>query len=140
VNTTLRFVTSSLAVAIISTLVKTENTQHYAHLAERVTASSPLGQLVTMIQAGLMAKGYSATAGYAYALKTVSGLLQRQSYMLAIQDAFRVSFFLAIVAIIATLFVSGSKKKQETSAQERPLTPQEAEEADRAREEAAMAV
>ncbi|GHO42577.1 DHA2 family efflux MFS transporter permease subunit [Ktedonospora formicarum] len=139
-NTTLRFVTSSLTVAIISTLVKSENTLHYAHLAERVTAASPLGQLITRIQMGLVAQGYSASAGYGYAQKIVSGLLQQQSYMLAIQDAFRVSLILAIIAVIATCFVSGTKKPQKKSAEEEPISSQEADEAEIAREEAAMAV
>ncbi|GHO72941.1 putative MFS-type transporter YhcA [Ktedonobacter sp. SOSP1-85] len=139
VSTTLRFVGSSLAVAIIATLVQSQNKVHYAHLAEQVTPTSSFGHMVMMIQAGLMGNGASAMAAYAYALKTIGGLLQRQSYMLAIQDAFRVSLFLAIVAIIATLFVTGSKKKA-VVVDEASMTAEERAEAEKAREEASMAL
>ncbi len=46
VNTTVRFVISSFAVAVMATLVQTQTAIHYAHLAEQVTPSSPLGQLL----------------------------------------------------------------------------------------------
>lgn len=139
VSTTLRFVGSSLAIAIIATQVQGQNKIHYAHLAERVTATSPLGKLIVMLQGALMGKGLSATAAYAYALKTIGGLLQRQAYMLAIQDAFRLSFYLAIVAIIATLFVSGAKKKK-SAQEEASMSEEERAEAEKAREEASLAV
>lgn len=139
VSTTLRFVGSSLTVAILATMVQSQNKIHYAHLAERVTATSPLGKLVVMLQGALMGKGLSATAAYAYALKIISGLLQRQSYMLAMQDGFRLSFYLAIVAIIATLFVSGAKKKK-SAQEEASMSEEERAEAEKAREEASLAV
>ncbi|EFH87840.1 MDR family MFS transporter [Ktedonobacter racemifer] len=139
VSTTLRFVGSSLAIAIIATQVQGQNKIHYAHLAERVTATSPLGKLIVMLQGALMGKGLSATAAYAYALKTIGGLLQRQAYMLAIQDAFRLSFYLAIVAIIATFFVSGAKKKK-SAQEEASMSEEERAEAEKAREEASLAV
>ncbi|GHO44210.1 hypothetical protein KSX_23730 [Ktedonospora formicarum] len=139
-NTTLRFVCSSLAVAIMATLVQTQNKVHYAHLAERVTAISPLGQMIMGIQAMLMAKGASATAAYGYALQTVSGLLHRQSYILAMQDAFRLSFVLSVVAIVATFFVSGAKKKAAQATETENMSAEERAEAEKAREEAALAV
>ncbi|GHO74904.1 MFS transporter [Ktedonobacter sp. SOSP1-85] len=139
VSTTLRFVGSSLTIAILATMVQSQNKIHYAHLAERVTATSPLGKLVVMLQGALMGKGLSATAAYAYALKTIGGLLQRQSYMLAMQDGFRLSFYLGIIAIIATLFVSGAKKKK-TAQEEASMSEEERAEAEKAREEASLAV
>ncbi|GCE11179.1 DHA2 family efflux MFS transporter permease subunit [Tengunoibacter tsumagoiensis] len=132
VNTTLRFVMSSLAVAVIATLVQSQTKLHYAHLAERVTASSPMGHLVSIIQAGLMGKGYPVNSAYAIALKQVGGLLQRQSYMLAMQDAFWVSTILTVVAIVASLFVTSRKKKVD----ETQMTAEEREELQKAREEA----
>ncbi|GHO53486.1 MDR family MFS transporter [Ktedonobacter robiniae] len=139
VSTTLRFVGSSLTIAILATMVQSQNKIHYAHLAERVTATSPLGTLVVMLQGALMGKGLSATAAYAYALKTIGGLLQRQSYMLAMQDGFRLSFYLAIVAIFATFFVSGAKKKKPAQ-EEASMSEEERAEAEKAREEASLAI
>ena len=63
VSTTVRFVVSSLAVAIMATLVQTETAIHYAHLAEQVTPFSPLGKLLPLIQALFMQHNAPAGAG-----------------------------------------------------------------------------
>lgn len=135
VSTTLRFVGSSLAVAIVATLVQSQNKVHYAHLAERVTPDSPLGQLIPRLQALYMSHGASASAAYGGALKTVSGLVQRQSYVLAMQDAFWLSLALAICAIVASLFVSG-RRKSAPAVQPAPLSAEES----KALEEAMLAI
>jgi EmrB/QacA subfamily drug resistance transporter len=134
-NTALRFVGSSLAVAILATLVQSQTLVHYAHLAERVTASSPLGQLVPLLQALFISHGASSTLAYATALQEISGLVQRQAAVLAMQDGFRLSAILALVAIVASFFVTGQRRKQNAAVQP-SSTPQEREEEERARQEA----
>lgn len=135
VSTTLRFVGSSLSVAIIATLVQSQTRLHYAHLAERVTADSPLGQLVPRLQALFVSRGASTSAAYASAVRTIGGLVQRQAYVLAMQDAFWLSLALAVVAIIASFFVSSGRRKNQPL-QPEPLTDEEA----KAREEAMLAI
>lgn len=122
VSTTLRFIGSSLGVAIIATLVQSQTKVHYAHMAQQVTPDSGMGHIVQLLQGLYMSKGYSANQAMGGALKVIYGLLTRKAYVLAIQDAFFVSLILAGVAIIATLFVSGSKKNKQ---QERELTEEE---------------
>jgi EmrB/QacA subfamily drug resistance transporter len=139
VSTTLRFVGGSLGVAVIATLIQSQNTLHLDHLAERVTASSPLGQLVPSLQALYMSTGASASAAYGAALNVINGLLLRQAYMLAIQDSFFFSLVLALLAIVAAFFVGGRKQSASAQADEE-LTEQEKEEQARAREEAMIAV
>jgi DHA2 family multidrug resistance protein len=134
-STTLRFISSSLGVAVIATLVQSNTKFHYAHLAERVTATSPLGQLVPRLQALFMFHGGSASASYIAALQEVQGLVERQAYVLAIQDAFWLSFVLALVAIVATIFVGG-RRKSASAPDLSQLSDEEREEAERAREEA----
>jgi len=108
VNTTLRFVISSLAVAVIATLVQSQTTVHYSHLAEQVTAASPLGQLVPLLQGLFLQQGaVSVQAAYAAALQTISGLLERQATVLAMQDAFLLSVVLTGLAIIASYAAAG---------------------------------
>ena len=138
VNTTLRFVISSLAVAVIATLVQSQTTVHYSHLAEQVTAASPLGQLIPRLQALFILRGASATAAYSAALQEISGLIQRQAVVLAMQDAFLLSVVLTVFAIIATFFVRYSTRRA-APIEKRELTPEEHEEA-AARQEATMAV
>ena len=103
--TVARSIASSLGIAVLTTMVQTQSKVHYSHLAEQVTATSPLGQLLPRISAFFKAHGASAEAARRAALQVIAGLVQRQATVLAIQDAF---FFAAIfvgVALIATLLV-----------------------------------
>ncbi len=127
VNTTLRFVVSSFAVAVMATLVQTETAMHYTHLAEQVTPSSPLGLLVPGLQALFMQQGASPSAAYAAAIQELIGLVQRQATVLAMQDAFRVSLLLSGVAIAAAFFVR-SRRTQPTAVKGKPLAKGKQEE------------
>jgi len=111
VSTTLRFVTSSLAVAVMSTLVQTQTSVHFSLLAEQVTPTSPTGMLIPGIQALFMTQGYSSSAAYAAAIQEIAGLLQQQAAVLAMQDAFRVSMVLSLVAVVGAFFVRSGKAK-----------------------------
>ncbi len=138
VNTTLRFVISSLAVAVIATLVQSQTTLHYSHLADQVTAASPLGQLIPRLQALFTLHGATTAAAYSAALQEISGLLRRQATVLAMQDAFRLSVVLTGLAIIASFFVRyRSNRAVPQNAQ--PATPED-HEAEAARQEATLAV
>ena len=133
-NTVARSVSSSLGIAVLATLIQTQNQVHYAHLAEQVTPVSRLGQLIPLLQGLFISHGADVLAAKSAAYQLISGLLQRQSYLLAINDAFRFSLVVAILAIIAVLFVRGSRRSatgapttaqgQETPSQE-ALSPRE---------------
>ena len=132
VNTTVRFVISSFAVAVMATLVQTQTSIHYAHLAEQVTSSSPLGQLLPGLQALFMQRGASASAAYAAAVQVIIGLVQRQASVLAMQDAFHISVALTGVAIIAAFFIRYRRPQ--------PATTTEPEKEVKTKEEAVLAV
>lgn len=136
INTTVRFVVSSLAVAVMATIVQTQTAIHYGHLAEQVTPASPLGQLVPRLQALFMLKGASPSAAYATAIQEISGLVMRQATILAMQDSFYISLGLTAIAIVAAFFVRSRRVSPKTN---EDLTPDEREEA-AARAEATMAV
>ncbi len=140
VSTALRFVASSLGIAVLATLVQTQTKLHYTHLAERVTASSPLGQLVPMVQALLISHGASASNAYSAALSVIYGMLQQQASLLAMQDGFWITAILAIVALVASIFVRSRKQEAVEPEQHATMTEEEREEAARAREEALMTV
>jgi len=137
VNTTVRFVTSSFAVAVMATLVQSQTAIHFSHLAELVTPSSPLGQLVPKLQALFMLRGAPASTAYATAIRVIAGLVQRQATILAMQDAFRYSVILTGVAIIAAFFVRYRKVPPPT---EQLLSKQQRSEETAAREEVKMAI
>jgi EmrB/QacA subfamily drug resistance transporter len=105
ISTVTRSVSSSLGIAVLATLVQTQNQIHFGHLAEQVTASSPLGMLIPRLQALFMEQGASAQAAYHAALQLVAELLQQRSYVLAMQDAFRTMFLITLLSVVATFFV-----------------------------------
>lgn len=110
-NTVARAVSSSLGIAVLATLVQTQTKIHFGHLAEQVTPTSPLGQLVPRLQALFVSRGTDIVAARVAALQTITRLVQRQGYILAIQDAFRFSLVVTFLAIIAVLFVSKSRQR-----------------------------
>lgn len=138
VNTTIRFVVSSLAVAILSTLLQTQTKVHYVHLAETVTPSSLLGQYMVRMQALFVHQGQSLTQAWGTVVQMFNGKLELQAYMLSIQDTFLLSMVMALLAIVITFFVTGRKssKNAEIDQEEGPLSDEEAA----AREEAMLAV
>ena len=109
-NTVMRSISSSLGIAVLATLVQSQTKIHYAHLAEQVTANSPLGQLFTRLQALFVASGADTHAAQSAALQVIYQLVQRQSFVLAIQDAFTLTVVVIALAIISVLFVRGSRK------------------------------
>jgi EmrB/QacA subfamily drug resistance transporter len=109
-STVVRAVASSLGIAVLATLVQTQSQIHFGHLAEQVTASSRLGQLLPDIEALFVAHGYSLASAKSAGLLLISELLQGQSFVLALQDAFKLTVAVVVIAIIATLFVGGRRK------------------------------
>ncbi|HLI89046.1 MAG TPA: DHA2 family efflux MFS transporter permease subunit [Ktedonobacteraceae bacterium] len=104
-STAMRFVASSLGVAVLATLVQTQTSVHYTHLAEQVTPASPLGQYFVRLQGFFVAHGATLMQAKQTAIQVIAGMVQRQAYVLAMDDAFWLSLGLAIIALIAAFFV-----------------------------------
>lgn len=124
-NTVARAVASSLGIAVLATLVQTQTKIHYGHLAQQVTSTSPLGQLLPRLQALFVSRGGNIIAARAAAIQTISGLVQRQSYILAIQDAFKFSLVVTFLAIVAVMFVRRSRPKTPAPGAERSTSTTE---------------
>ncbi len=113
--TVVRFVSTSLGIAVLATLVQSQAKVHYSHLAELVTPASPLGQLVTRLQQYFFTQGFPLQNTRAAAIQEVILLVQRQGYMLALQDAFWLTLAVALVAIVATFFIRSRPQPTVTS-------------------------
>lgn len=103
--TVLRFISTSLGIAVLATLVQTQAKIHAGHLAEQVTPASPLGQLASRLQLLFIRHGASPNAARAPAVQVIARLVQRQGYLLAIKDTFWLVLFVLIAAMIAACFV-----------------------------------
>ena len=137
INSVVRSVASSLAVAILATIIQTQSKVHYSHLAEQVTSNSPLGQLIPRLQALFVSQGANLTTARAASIQEVAGLLQRQGYALAIQDGFLISVGIILFAIIAVFFIRGRKAPRVTQP---VVTETLTDEASASRDEALLAV
>ena len=113
ISTVSRSVASSLGIAVLATLIQTQTSLHYGHLAEQVTPLSKLGGLLYGLQAYFVAHGASVMDAHAAALQEVARFVRGEAYILAIQDAFRFTLITVVLALIAVFFVrhTGSKRQ-----------------------------
>lgn len=111
-NTVNRAIASSFGIAVLATLVQTQTQIHFGRLAEQVTASSPLGELIPRIQALFVAQGADASSAYRATLLLIARFAQREAFVLAIQDALRLTIFVVGLAIIAVFFVRSYRGQQ----------------------------
>ncbi|OLE05211.1 MAG: hypothetical protein AUG82_05035 [Ktedonobacter sp. 13_1_20CM_4_53_11] len=118
ITTVTRSVAASMGVALLATYVQTQTKVHFTHLDEQVTASSPLGQLLPRLQGLFLLHGADAQSARSAALQLIARFLQRQGYLLALQDAFFVVIALIALAVVATLFVK--EKRRSVPSQESP--------------------
>lgn len=106
-----RAVSSSLGIAILATLVQTQTAVHFGHLVEQVTANSPLGRVIPFMQAFFVAHGASTAAAHQAAIQLISLFVKEEAFVLALQDAFRLTIFVIAIALVATLFVRSTPRR-----------------------------
>jgi MFS family permease len=126
--TVIRFVSSSLGVAVLASLVQTQAKVHYTHLAELVTPGSQLDQALLRLQALFLARGADRISASVAAIQQVIQLVERQAAMLAIQDAFRLSLLALLVALVPVFFVPARRLSEAVTTARPSAEVQEEEE------------
>jgi EmrB/QacA subfamily drug resistance transporter len=111
-STVNRAVASSLGIAVLATIVQTQTQIHFGHLAEQVTINSPIGELIPRFQALFVSRGADTASAYKAAVLLIARFVQREAFVLGIQDALWVTIFVTGLAIIAVFFVRGSRRPQ----------------------------
>jgi EmrB/QacA subfamily drug resistance transporter len=102
-TTTVSNIFSSMSVTLVATLISTGMNSNYAKLAEQVTPFNQTAVDVTKQLQGLyMASGLTQADAQASALSTITGVIQQQAYLDAINYA---TAFTAIAVLIAVLLV-----------------------------------
>src|SRR5258708_30763496 len=107
-NNALRNVFQSFGIALLGPVVQSETAYHAATLSQGVTATSAGGQFIG--QLGLLFQlraGLAASAAQTGALMLVIGQVQQQAAVLAFGDAYRFTFFTALLAILLSLLLPG---------------------------------
>jgi DHA2 family multidrug resistance protein len=111
-NTAMRNIFQSLGVALLGVMVQTQTVAHTAELTQQVTGESPGGMLVQQIATGLqhITPGISSAAALAQAKAIYMEQIVAQASVLAFGDAYRFTFFTALLAIFLSLFLPGRRR------------------------------
>ena len=115
VNSVVRSVMTSFAVAIVTTLVTARTTFHFVRLAEQVTPQSMAAQWLQQQAAYLVSQGMAQQQATLVAMEEMVQQLQQQAYLLAMNDAFLVMMGVIFLAIFIVLFVVRVPRKKGTA-------------------------
>jgi DHA2 family multidrug resistance protein len=105
INSVVRSVTSSLSVALATTLLTMQTQVHYVHLAEQVTADSPSGNYLQQLASYFQTQGMNQANAMTAAIETMYNQLQEQATLLALKDIYLLTVASGLVAIFVVLFV-----------------------------------
>jgi EmrB/QacA subfamily drug resistance transporter len=106
--TAMKSVCSSFGVAILATMVQTQALVHAAVLDWQVRPGTAPGATLTQLSALLQAHaGLSASAANLAAIKLMAGQVGQQAAVLAFGDAYRITFFAALLTILLALLLPG---------------------------------
>jgi len=111
-----RQVVVAFGTALLSTYVQNREPLHFAHLAERVTASSPAALLVGQITGFFQSRGVDSLDARGLALRVLAGQLQLQAAILAFRDAFILTTAIVAVGACIALFLRPVAKQARTQA------------------------
>lgn len=112
-NNVCRQVAASFGIAVLTTIMQSRQSFHFAHIAESLTVSSPVAPSMLKQIGGMLgsAAGMGPGAAQQAALSVISGLASRQSLVMAIDDTFIVAALFVAAAIPTSLFLGSKKRK-----------------------------
>lgn len=106
----IRSVASTFGIAVMTNLMQTRNTFHYANLAQNVALNKPDGlDLLSALQGVGLNAGLGAQGGQILSLSVLYKYVAQQSMMMAISDCFIIGAVLCGVAFILALFLNDKK-------------------------------
>ena len=104
-NTVVRFVATSLGVAVLATLVQTHVQSHAHDLANQVQSASQHGQLLPRLFTLFQVHPQDLPHNHAAAVQYITHLVVTHAYMYALQDAFWLCLFIVIASFISACFI-----------------------------------
>lgn len=109
----IRSVATTFGIAIMTNLMQSRNTVHYANLAQNVVLDKSDGlNMVSALQGIGLNAGLGAQGGQILTLSVIYKYLAQQSMVMAISDCFIVGAVLCGVAFIITLFLYDRKRPE----------------------------
>lgn len=127
VNSVVRSVMTSFAVAIVTTLVTDRTTFHTVRLSEQVTPDSMAGQALQQRAGYFMAQGMSQQNATIVAMAGMVQQIKQQAYLLAMNDAYLLTLAVIFLTIFVVLFVIRTPRKKGMALASAEHMPLEAE-------------
>lgn len=106
-NNALRNVFQSFGIALLGTIVQTQTISHTASLSQQVTPISAPGMFIGQLATLFQAHNLGNAAAQASAISYMVGQIRLEATVLAFGDAYRFTFFAALLAIFLSLFLPG---------------------------------
>jgi len=112
-STTIRQIMMSISVTIITTLMQGRLNLNYARLSEQITTfNQPATDAIKQIQAMFMQNGLTQGEAQSAAFSTLSGIIQRQAYIDAMNYAIAITTTTIVFAVILVLMIREDKKEK----------------------------
>jgi len=112
-NSTIRQVSGSFGIAVLSTVLQNRQIYHMAHSAEEISYASPATNKMLSYGVKLfMNSGDSLGIAHKKALVLINGIVQKQSVIFSFDDAFWVLGVFAVFMFLAALLLKTIKSKK----------------------------
>lgn len=111
-SNTMRQVAGSIGTALLITVMSTRATTHIADAANHYTSDNTFitEDLATLGQSVAATAGVPVETGYSLALQSVFGIVSEKGTIEGINDAFIVATWIAIIALVLSLFLRRARK------------------------------
>ncbi|MBN7773984.1 DHA2 family efflux MFS transporter permease subunit [Clostridium aminobutyricum] len=110
---TFRNIFSSISVTIVATIMTSRTTINFAHLSEQITMSNQTtADAMKQLQAIYTTTGMTSTEAQVNALSTLSGIVQQQAYLDAINYATAFTAISVLLAIALVFMMRTSARKE----------------------------
>ncbi|TGE34486.1 DHA2 family efflux MFS transporter permease subunit [Desulfosporosinus sp. Sb-LF] len=111
ISNTLKQISGSLSITIITNILQSQLTLNYNHMSNQITVFNNTAVVyINKIQSLYVQRGLSQSAAKAAALSTLAGIIQKQAYTNAIDYAIFITSAITALALGLT-FIMSSKKK-----------------------------
>lgn len=111
-SSTIRQVSGSFGIAVLSTVLQNRQIYHMAHIAENVNyASLAAGKMLSYAEKLFMHNGDSLGIAYKKALVLINGVAQKRSVIFSFDDAFWVLGIFAVAMLLSALLLKTAKAK-----------------------------
>lgn len=117
INNTIRQVSGSFGIAVLSTVLQNRQIFHLSHIAENINyASLAAVKMINQTEQLFIHNGSTPGVAHQKALAIVNGLVQKQSLIFSFDDAFWVLGIFAVFFLLSSMLLKSARVKHKQAA------------------------